>query len=372
MNYRVVIFGMLVLLLCSCAKEQGGNDSPAADEPMPILFQTAMGIRQEEREEPKSAIVAWAGHDLMICGIQRRNGLLDLSRSGRYIDGAKTQAPSEGAAGYISLNNEQTDNPYFYPSQGMLDFFACCLDGATYPSDLYETYTESGRTLHRIAEKYINLQDMTLAFKITVDGTQDVMTAYADREADCSRSPLISPDNAYSSHSARENVYPILRFSHVLSRLSIKAKAMTSGLWVRDVRVSARNSAQLVVVRPNPGSTLSLVIHPEDMPGILTVESTVPFDQSALPTDRTRDLGECMIVPGDTQCVVFFTLKQDGKEGEGTTHVTVDMSQYGLTFESGMWYDINLSIFGPQDVSMTATMREWVSGYGDFDINPDI
>lgn len=362
----------LSLLLFSCVKENGGNVSASADGPVPILFQTSTSIQQEEREDPKSVIDSWSGQELMVFGIHRRNGVLDLSRSGRYIDGAKTQAPSAGTAGYISLNNEQTDNPYFYPSQGTLDFFSCCLAGATYPSDLYETYTESGRTLHRIAEKYINSQAMTLAFSITVDGTQDVMTAYADREADSRRSEVISPDEAYSSHSARENVYPTLHFSHVLSRLSLKAKAMSPGLWVEDVRVTARNTARLVAVRPNPASTPSLEIDPEDEPASLVVERSVPFGQSALPTDHFQDLGDCMIVPGDTQCVVFFTLRQDGKEGVGTTNVTVDMNKYNLAFESSMWYDINLSIYGLQNVSITVTMNPWVSGYGEFDINPDV
>ncbi|MBP5539918.1 MAG: fimbrillin family protein [Bacteroidales bacterium] len=363
----------LSLLLLSCAKERGGDVSAVTDEPVPILFQTSMNIRQEERDSPKSVIDTWSGQELMVFGIYRRNGVLDLGRSGRFIDGAKTQAPSAGSAGYISLTNELTDNSYFYPSQGTLDFFSCCLAGASYPSDLYETYSESGHSLHRIAEKYINSQDMTLAFKITVDGTQDVMAAYADREADSRRSEVISPDEAYSSHSARENVYPTLHFSHVLSRLSIKAKAVSPGLWVRNVSVSARNTARLVAVRPNPGSTPSLEIDPEDAPGPLKVESPVPFAQSALPTDDFRDLGDCMIVPGDTQCVVFFTLKQEGKEGEDTTNVTVDMSKYGLVFKPGMWYDIKLSIFGPQSVEpVTAEMYPWVSGYGAFDINSDI
>ena len=213
---------------------------------------------------------------------------------------------------------------------------------------------------------------MTIAFNITVNGTQDVMTAYADREADSRRSVAISPDEVYSSHSARENVYPTLHFSHALSRLSIKAKAMSSGLTVKAVRVSARNKARLLAVRPNPASTPSLAINPDDEPGSLIVESPVPLGDSELPTDRFQDLGDCMIVPGDTQCVVFFTLKQEGKETDGTTNVTVDMSKYNLTFESGMWYDINLSIFGPEEVTMTVTMTPWGSGYGEFDLNPDI
>ena len=362
----------LSLLLFSCAKEKGGSMSAMGEEPMPILFQTSMDIQQEEREDPKSAIDAWSGQELMVFGIHRRSGSLDLSRSGRYIDGARTSAPAGGSAGYISLINEQTDNPYFYPSQGTLDFFSCCLSGATYPLDLYETYTESGRTLHRIAEKYINSQDMTLSFNIKVDGTQDVMTAYADREADSRRSGTISPDEAYSSHSARENVYPTLHFSHALSRLSIRAKAVSSGLWVRNVSVVGRNKARLEPVRPNPASTPSLEIDPEDAPGSLVVEGSVPFDQWELPTDSYRHLGDCMMVPGDTQCVVFVTLKQGDREDEGTTNVPVDMSKYGLAFESGMWYDINLTIFGPQEVSATVTMSPWMSGYGAFDINPDI
>ncbi len=372
MKVRWLIWMALSLLLFSCAKENGGSVPASNDEPVPILFQTSMTIQQEEREEPKSAIDTWSGQELMVFGIHRRNGVLDLSRSGRYIDGVKTSAPSGGYGGYISLNNEQTDNPYFYPTQGTLDFFSCCLAGATYPSDLFETYTESGRTLRRIAEKYINSQAMTLAFNITVNGTQDVMTAYADRVADSRRSDVISPDEAYSSHSARENVYPTLHFSHVLSRLSIKAKAVSSGLTVRNVSVNARNKARLVAVRPNPGSTPSLEIDPEDAPGTLIVETPASLGQSELPTDRFQDLGDCMIVPGDTQCMVFFTIKQDGKDGEGTTNVTVDMSQYGLTFKSGMWYDINLSIFGPHEVTMTVTMNPWGAGYGEFEINPDI
>ena len=373
MKFRRVIYGMLLMALFSCAKEKGRAVSSPTDGPVPILFQTAVGIEQEEREDPKSTISAWSGQELMIFGIYRRDGVLDLSPTGRYIDGVFSQAPSGGSGGFLPpLPNEQTAESYFYPTTGTLDFFACCLAGVPYPDDLFDTYTVSGRVLHRISEKYVNQQDRTLAFPIQVDGTQDVLAAYADRVADCSRSPIISPDQAYSGSAARENVYPTLRFFHVLSRLSLKAKAMGPGVRIKDIYIRARNAAELVVVRPNPASSPSVEIHPEDVPADLIVETAAPYDSSPLPTDRLRDLGECLIVPGDSRCIVYFTLKQDGKEGESDSHVTVDMGQYGLTFQSGMWYDINLSIYGPQKVEMTVTMSPWGTGYGEFDINPYI
>lgn len=340
----------LLLLTAVAACTRKNQDTPVmSDAPEPVLFRTEMDIRQEEREEPKSALNTWDGQQLMVFGIYRRDGRLDLSPGGRYIDGALGTAPSGALSGFISLLNPATGNPFYYPSQGTLDFFACHLADA------------------QVYEKNVNLQDMTLSFNITVDGTQDIMTAFADREADCRRASTsaISADNAYSSQAARKNVYPTLHFSHVLSRLSLSAKAMTPGLTVTDVRVTGRNTARLIPVRPDPSQS-SLAVLPDSEPGTLKVEGDFPLPLSM---ETVRALGETMLVPGDAKCVVFVSLRQAGREG--TTDVTVDLKkiQSGLTFQQGMWYNIVLSIYGLEQVEVNVTMNPWMDGYGEFDLS---
>lgn len=347
MNGKSLILAALLTAFAACDRQ--APDAPAlADLPEPVLFRTEMDIRTEERENPKSALNAWDGEQLMIFGIHRRNGSLDLSESGRYIDGVMGTAPS-GASGFVSLLNPATGNPFYYPSQGTLDFFACHLADA------------------QVYGKNVNLQAMTLAFNITVDGTQDIMTAGTDRDADCRKAGayVISPDNAYSSQAARKNVYPTLHFSHVLSRLSLSAKAMTAGLTVTDMRVTGRNTARLVPVRPDL-SRPSLEMLPDSNPGTLKVEGSFPL---SLSTETARPLGETMLVPGDARCVVFVSLRQ--ADQEGTTDVTVDLEkiQSGLTFQPGVWYNIVLSIYGLEQVGVDVTMNPWVSGYGGFDLN---
>ena len=373
MKGRIIIF--LALLLVSCSK-QGRDEQWAADVPQPIVFQSLMSVREEEREDPKSTISTWNREELMVFGIHRRNGNPDLSSSGRYIDGADGNAPV-GATGLITLNNPSTGLPYFYPLQGTLDFFACYLgkradnEGAKVPGDLFED-----SLVKKINEKYISLSDMTLGFTITVDGTQDIMTAYADRDADCRSasnpgSYIISPDEAYGSQSARMGVYPKLKFSHVLTRLSFSAKAMTEGLTVKDVRAAGRNSARLMPVRPNPSKTSSFEYLSDGDQGSLAVEG-IQYPVS-LSTTSVRSIGETMMIPGGTLCMVYLDLKQLGVDGIATTTVSVDLAtiESGMTFQEGMWYDIVLSVYGAQRVEVDVTMNPWRSGYGEFDIDND-
>ena len=373
MKGRIIIF--LALLLVSCSK-QGRDEQWAADVPQPIVFQSLMSVREEEREDPKSTISTWNREELMVFGIHRRNGNPDLSSSGRYIDGADGNAPV-GATGLITLNNPSTGLPYFYPLQGTLDFFACYLgkradnEGAKVPGDLFED-----SLVKKINEKYISLSDMTLGFTITVDGTQDIMTAYADRDADCRSasnpgSYIISPDEAYGSQSARMGVYPKLKFSHVLTRLSFSAKAMTEGLTVTDVRAAGRNSARLMPVRPNPSTRSSFEYLPGGDQGSLAVEGIrypVP-----LSTTSAKDIGETMMIPGGSSCMVYLDLKQLGIDEVATTSVSVDLTtiESGMTFQEGMWYDIVLSVYGAQRVEFAVAMNPWRSGYGEFDIDND-
>ena len=378
MKGRIIIF--LALMLASCSKH-GQDEQSLADMPQPIVFQSLMSVREEEREDPKSTISTWNGEELMVFGTYRRNGVPDLSNSGRYIDGADGNAPT-GTTGLITLTNPSTNLPYFYPLQGTLDFFACYLgkragnSGAEVPSDLFENVSESGILVKRINEKYISLSDMTLGFTIRVDGTQDVMTAFADRDADCrsASSPgsyIISPDEAYGSQSARQGVYPKLRFSHVLTRLSLSAKAMTEGLTVTGVRAAGRNRARLMAVRPNPSTRSSFEYLSSADQGSLAVEGVL-FPIS-LSTTSTKAIGETMMIPGGSSCVVYLDLTQVGVDGMATTSVSVDLStiESGMTFQEGMWYDIVLSVYGAQSVDVAVTMSPWRSGYGEFDIDND-
>lgn len=369
----------LALMLASCSKQVREEQPSLSDQPQPIVFQSQMSVREEERDNPKSTITAWNGEELMVFGFYRRDGMLDLSSNGRYIDGATGNAPT-GESSLISLKNPSTGLPYFYPLQGTLDFFACYLGaragnrGAEVPGDLFENDPGSETLVKKINEKYISLQAMTLGFNIKVDGTQDVMTAFADRDADCrsaSGSYVISPDAAYGSQSARMGVYPKLKFSHVLTRLSLSAKAMTEGLKVTSVRVSGRNSAKLMPVRPNPATTSSFEFLQDGDQGTLIVEG-VSYPVS-LYTTRAESIGETMMIPGGSSCVVFLDLKQADAASVTTTNVSVDLStiQSGMTFQEGMWYDIVLSVYGAQRVEFDVTMNPWRSGYGEFNLDND-
>ena len=372
MKGKTIIY--LALALASCSK-QGGQEQLPLEEPQPIFFQTQVSVREEEREDPKSTITAWNGEELMIFGLYRRDGILDLGPDGRYIDGATGNAPVGGETDLISLTNPSTQLYYFYPLQGTLDFFACYLgkregnEGAEVPEDLFDD-----TSVPKINEKYISLQAMTLGFNIKVDGTQDIMTAFADRYADCrsaSGSYVISPDAAYGSQSARMGVYPKLKFFHVLTRLSLFAKAMTAGLTVTGVRVAGRNSAKLLPVRPNPSTSSSFEFLEGGDQGTLVVEGgALPV---SLSTTSVVSVGETMMIPGGLSCVVYLDLEQEGVAGMATTSVSVDLSsiQSGMTFREGMWYDIVLSVYGAQQVDFVVNMTPWKSGYGEFDLDND-
>ena len=166
-------------------------------------------------------------------------------------------------------------------------------------------------------------------------------------------------------------VYPKLKFSHVLTRLSFSAKAMTEGLTVTDVRAAGRNSARLMPVRPNPSTRSSFEYLPGGDQGSLAVEGIrypVP-----LSTTSAKNIGETMMIPGGSSCMVYLDLKQLGIDEVATTSVSVDLTtiESGMTFQEGMWYDIVLSVYGAQRVEFAVAMNPWRSGYGEFDIDND-
>ena len=160
-----------------------------------------------------SADAQWAGQKFSVLMLQKGTTL------GAYADELRTQAIIKGAeqratgTGVVSLDDDAVYYPTYMDAQGnpmVYDFWAYRLDDAATAPETFTGYDDDNAT------------QVTIPF--VIDGTQDVMVAQTLPSAAYDETYL------YSAKSARSAIKPTFAFSHLLTQLSFKVKAMDQAM----------------------------------------------------------------------------------------------------------------------------------------------
>ena len=410
---KYFIFAAAAIVAASCAKTPAPVQTPDGPEAPAVEGQVAVqfGTNISANVETKAAVAGWAEQDLYIYGFQRiKSGdqtVIDYESlvenvSTPFINNVKAKAPaastSEPATPVLSgpIEVKNGEQPFYYSGTTTYDFFGYYVQDAA--------GTDPKPKLNGNKDAY--------ELPITIDGTQDIMTAVADHTYACDKkfgaTPGTRPEGwndyyAFSAYAARRGVHPYLVFKHELTQLNFKVTSGTkftneTQLHVTDVTIKAVPSkATLCVAGATPGVTVDMTSSDTETNSIVDLKVKKSDDADLVPVKvptATGDnppyvapaadpVGQSVMLFPDEEFVVWITIAQGITESSPTptaTEVikrTINISEISQAselslskFDAGYAYDITFKVYGLESVDITAELTKWKKG-GSIEIDTD-
>lgn len=314
-------------------------------------------------------------------------------------------------------NQDQLIEPFYYAENVKYNFFGYYVDDAAGANPTPAVDASEG-TVSKIT------------LPVTINGTQDILLAKTDKEEDlinkaASDKAIGSIDRLYSSYSARRGVNPNLNFEHQLSRFvfSIKKGGTVDGdkITISSLKVESYAAGTLTIVGAptevsnqgwnkeqgefipvNSKQNLYLVPETEDNENpvartylpVTTLEevNNNPIDTPIITENAKGDgklnihpgadyaaIGDIMVYPGQDVYNFDLDILQDGITAAiPTQHLQIEMAKVikngvsaGVQFaEPGKQYNVNLIVYGAEEVVITVTLSDWEE-VGEIEIDPD-
>lgn len=368
-SFRLIFTALLVCSLAlSCAKTEvdGAVDNGTPEEaPAPVEFSTNLNVNAVA--STKAGIDAWASQKLYIYAFPT-NTIPAASSDSILIKNAVAIAPLSGGSTAQSINvyKEGTTLYYYTADKTTYDFFAYFVaDGyAGYPNAPVPT---------------INAKT-NVTLPIVLNGTQDIMLATTDKEADVVGKG-VAPSSAYSAYSARKEVIPNLVFQHQLSRFVFRIIAGNDDgtkIKIEKVTLESPSKADLRIANigsaagiANPTDTKAFELTKKD--GGAEITAFKPKLKVSKEFDDDDQIGESiMVIPGKEHKLVI-EMQQYGDDSRTTpvadpfkyeyvlkTSMVSDMT--GDTFLAGYQYNVNVVVYGREKVLVNVTLTPWGTG----------
>lgn len=336
---------------------------------------------------------------LHILGYDRET--TDFKKENALIPDVEVDAPVSGTEGLLTVKQttKDPDNPaneqqesYYYKNSTNYDFYGYFVDDATTGAVEYATRTNGG-----------------VYFDVTIDGTQDLMAAKANQAYDVAASGgKVNKNQAYSAYAARRGVHPTLKFKHLLSRFNFYVVAGSSQgemTRVTGITIDSKTEAKFTVAP-------DVALAPTGTKTPIAIKN-VPYD-SKNDSDATDDFAEetpyaghkdavsgsyeltddkiaaileneygkvngcVMVMSGETEHEInietrlvnsYLPVDSQKHTIEAADIKTADGSTL-TKFLPGYQYDVILTIYGPEEIMITAVLSEWKEG-GNTLVDPD-
>lgn len=379
-------------MMASCAKDKTiALDNGADGTPEEIILGAGQYLSAEvEQGQPMKAASRgigsvgdlgtennWNGETVYVYGIVPAL----TEKDGQFaINGEAATAPAgtKGETVTSTLAWKETGKHYYYDGNNVYDFYGCHVDDAA-----TEAMTIPGGT---------NLAEYGFSVPVTINGTQDLMVAMPNKENDRTVEgvdpEVTTTDNLYSAWSSRRGVKPNLVFKHVLTRLTFKAKCGDASAPPQPVKITsiqvtnAISDGTLTIIPANSG-TQGFVAGTTTANFALMASASNPGTSKELETFLGEEITNVadfeqigvpmMLVPGEKYTIVINTEQnmdgagdiEENEKGTITKEVTIDGG-----FLAGTNYNINITVYGLQEIAVDATLTAWEEG-GDIDIDPD-
>lgn len=409
-NLMLLAAGTLVM--ASCLRQNTwnpytGGDEFGSGEPVPVQLRTNRPVSSVD-VKGHGALNNWDGNqEVFIYGIARegknaeatQKQELDFTGEGILIDNVKAfpnphavDPPSDTQP--IELYNPQTDPKefFYYDEDRRYEFFGYYVDdAATFDA-------ETGAPKPDVGGDAITLP-------VTIDGSQDLMLAYAHKEDDNLKYG-INVNRMYSAYSARKGIRPNLQFAHQLARFNVRvqsgdfkkgdeeAEALAAKLILAKVTVNSHNKGTLYIANRDHYNNLPFL--KVDESSSVPLDVWRPKDGVLCPLDESHgfrlvegegadmtapqlDAGTVMVMPGQQKYTLYIGMRQAGYSSglvEYTSEIDFDhvVAAPGLKRDSvavaGHQYNIDVMVYGLQGVNVLVSMAEWQSA-GDFIIDRD-
>ncbi len=403
-------------MLTACSNEDtlGGNGEQNVSEQ-----QIRLGVASSKVQTRGTGTVGgmtdaenvWAGQTLWVYMLQK--GSMDLAvykspavgttagTESKVFDNKEFRAPNAADNTKSGLATTADGTIAYYPVSGNYDFWGYRVDNAVTGTPTVKTVDDNG-------DEVAADQATKRVVDIEIDGSQDIMAGKAvpsnDEVADLGN----YAENFYSAYAARKGVQPNITFNHLLTRFTFEVRAgskATAGLptggntdavKVTGVSVDSKTTGTLTVAYTGAtkaaaelltftgdASPLKLMQRDEALadnnaPLIGLKPVTLTWTDDAATIGDVLKVGEALLVaPGETEYPLTIALEQDVLQKVGEAKVTMPLEQKAVikmdgtkTFEPGKSYKVTITVYGLEDIRVTATLVPWADG-GSIDIDDD-
>lgn len=245
----------------------------------------------------------------------------------------------------------------FYPMTGSYDFYACHLGLPQEEGD--------GIVLSR--------DDPNAAYyALTIDGNQDLMAAKSD--------------NPGSARAARKGNNPELEFKHLLTQLKFQltdgnlngnpdgnSEGNDTELTVKGIVVHSKAQGRLILATAE-GDEPAFVLDEEAAVMNLPLQG-IPAEGEPLKGANKKGIGGSLMVPAAAEYEVELAIEEN-LNGRVTEYVFNDLPPIELPADPqdgtyvGKSYMVNITLYGSQEVKLTATLQDWEEG-GEIEYDPE-
>lgn len=217
-----------------------------------------------------------------------------------------------------------------------------------------------------------------------INGTQDIMWGKASVDAPVAGAA--GDDNTYDGYNAQffrktEDQKALINFKHMLTQLNFKIKQAAGfeegqGLKINAIEIETYPSLDLTIADKTDATTGTIAPTPENPLEYITVKKNDidvadPMEMDNIVDTENGDLfGTSMMVyaaPGDQKSYKIRITLQLGAGDPVSSEVTFNL-QSGKDFVAGTSYNVNISVNSMMEVTVNATLTEWVTADEDADI----
>jgi hypothetical protein len=387
-GFILMLSAAALLTACSSNDELSSlvNGGGTSNNGVPISIGTSVTSAKETRGAGTVGGIAdnanvWSGQKVYVYMVNKGTSILaaDSTDKKPIYENAALTTPSDTVTGEAA----RTDGTIcYYPAKGIFDFWGY------YINDAAKNYDKNNTPVATI-----DGDSIYVPFKI--DGSQDLMTAKAAPSAkDLSNT---TADSCYSAHAARRNVQPNLTFKHQLTRLTFSISANSAkeadpstGVNVDSIKVLTKSSGKLVIIPTDKKMTEGYIVYDENQ----NLDSVTLKDRTSKDlTDNltklastkpdptgSKTLGEALLVaPADSMTFVIFC-SQNVLTSTSSTELSLKSFAYsakvagpqdgGGIFEKGKSYNVNIKIYGLEQIKINTTLEAWKDG-GSISIDED-
>ena len=371
-----------IALATACSREQEQDvfyEEDLMDAPVAIRF--GAGMPRIAATKILGPIDDWnPAQDLYIYGIAREglnsqataDAPLDLTTSGILINNVKAESapapngnPSEIREYITVYSNPAQQIPFFYAPDRRYEFFGYYVDDA-------------------VANPAPTVGDDSITLPIVIDGSQDIMVASTDKEADKALATQeVSLDRLYSAISSRRGVVPNLVFQHQLSRFNVQVRNGSSSQTASNYKLA------YIRIQSDTEGTLVIAKKQEKAPGGIVDTSNPQYldlvrnghvfsaDDNFVPIDELIEVGDVMVIPGGAVYKMKIGLSQMGYTADGVpaeAEYDIDLSALlddaEAKAEPGYKYNVKIVIYGLEEIKVSVSLAAWELG-GEVLVDPD-
>lgn len=403
-----------MLTACSNDDTLGGNGEQNVSEQ-----QIRLGVASSKVQTRGTGTVGgmtdaenvWAGQTLWVYMLQK--GSMDLAyykapavgttaaAETEVFNNKKFNAPNAADNTKSGLATTADGTIAYYPVSGNYDFWGYRVDDAVAGDPVVKLVNDAG-------DEVAADQATKRVVDIKIDGSQDIMAGKAAPSTDEVAKLGNYADNFYSAYAARKGVQPNITFNHLLTRFTFEVRAgskatagspaggNTDAVKVTGVSVDSKTTGTLTVAYTGEtkaaadlltftGDASALTLKQRDAaladnnaPLVALEPVSLTWTDDAATIGDVIKVGEALLVaPGQTEYPLTIALSQDVLQKVGETKVTMPLEQKATikmdgvkAFEPGKSYKVTITVYGLEEIKVTATLVPWVDG-GSIDIDDD-